>query len=336
MTEIREYLRYPLRLAPLFQPYLWGGRRLAEQLGKPLPADGVWAESWEIVDHGTRCSVVAEGPLAGWSLHDCLEADRLGVLGRHHQHPHFPLLLKYLDCHQTLSVQVHPDDAYAAAMSPPDLGKTEAWYIVSAEPESVIYAGLRPGVDRVQLEAALEQGDLVPCLNRLSVAPGECIFIPAGTVHALGGGLLVAEIQQASDTTFRLYDWDRVGTDGQPRPLHVEQALQVIDFGAAPIEPTAPQPSDVEGAQQLVGCSKFRLDLIDQPGEYLLPMADESWIVTVPQGQVCITTGDQQTWLGVGQSCLLCAACQGAQLRVTQGSRLLLARGGTVSSDGPE
>lgn len=330
MTEIREYLRQPLRMAPVFQPYLWGGRRLAEQLGKPLPADGVWAESWEIVDHGTQCSVVAEGPLSGWSLHDCLDSDRLGVLGRHRQHPHFPLLLKYLDCHQTLSVQVHPDDAYAAAMSRPDLGKTEAWYIVSAEPDSVIYAGLKRGVDRTELAAAIERGNLVQCLHRLSVSPGDCIFIPAGTVHALGGGLLVAEIQQASDTTFRLYDWDRIGADGLPRPLHIEQALQVIDFGAVPIEPSSPGRSDVDGAQRLVECSKFSLDLIDQPGEYRLPTVDEFWIVTVPQGQACIIADDQPTWLGVGQSCLLPAACQGAQLRVTQGSRLLLARGGEV------
>ncbi len=145
------------------------------------------------------------------------------LLGRHHPQSRFPLLVKFLDAALPLSVQVHPNDEQAARLNPPDLGKTEAWYILSADPGSTIYAGLRPGVDRQQLADAIGQGTCEKLLHHFQPKAGDCLFIPAGTVHALGAGLLVAEVQQSSDTTFRLYDWNRVGPDGKPRPLHVEQ-----------------------------------------------------------------------------------------------------------------
>ena len=177
---------YPLRFQPIFRRYLWGGRRLESSLGKQLGPGHDWAESWEICDHAADQSRVQFGPLAGTSL---------GELGRHHPQPRFPLLLKFLDAAQRLSVQVHPDDARAARLSPPDLGKTEAWVILEAEPGSLIYAGLRPGVDRRALAAAIGQGRCQDCLNVFPPSVGDCIFLPAGTVHALGAGLLVAEIQ---------------------------------------------------------------------------------------------------------------------------------------------
>jgi mannose-6-phosphate isomerase len=168
--------------------------------------------------------------------------------------------MKFLDAAQSLSVQVHPNDSQAALQTPPDLGKTEAWVVLAAEPGSAIYAGLTPGVDRPQLADAIRQGTCDRLLHRLEPKPGDCIFLPAGTVHALGQGLLVAEIQQSSDSTFRLYDWNRLGTDGRPRPLHVEQALAVVDFQRGPVEPQRPLPTERSWVSRLVSCDKFVLD----------------------------------------------------------------------------
>src|SRR5262249_22949406 len=149
-----------------------------------------------------------------------------------------------LDAAHMLSVQVHPNDEQAALQTPPDLGKTEAWIILAAEPGSKVYVGLRPGVDPQQLAEAIAAGTCEELLYGFEPCAGDCLFIPAGTVHALGAGLLVAEIQQSSDTTFRLFDWNRVGPDGKPRTLHVEQALAVVDFDRGPIAPQQPQPTD--------------------------------------------------------------------------------------------
>lgn len=253
---------YPLRFQPVFRSYIWGGRRLGTVLDKPIGDGPRYAESWEVVDHGEDQSVVAEGKLAGWTLNQLIQrfgADLIGT-DRHDQgNESFPLLLKYLDCNRVLSVQVHPDDAYGRQMDPPDLGKTEAWYVIDAEPGSVIYAGLADGVNRETFGTAIRTGRVADVLNQVVAEPGQCIFIPAGTVHALGAGILVAEIQQSSDTTFRVYDWDRVGDDGKPRPLHIDQALEVTNYQAGPIKPQKPLPIE-GGGERLVQCDKFVMD----------------------------------------------------------------------------
>jgi mannose-6-phosphate isomerase len=251
---------YPLRFAPLFKRYLWGGRRLAALLGKPLGPETDYAESWEVADHAQGQSVVASGPLAGATLHELVAARGPELLGRHAPQPRFPLIFKFLDCNRDLSVQVHPDDAAAALLTPPDLGKTEAWVILAAEPGSRVYAGLKRGVDRPHLEQRLAAGRTAECLASFEPVPGQCIFIPAGTVHALGAGLVVAEIQQASDTTYRLFDWNRVGPDGQPRKLHIAEALPVIDYAAQEVQPQTPQRGPAEHIERLVACDKFVLD----------------------------------------------------------------------------
>jgi mannose-6-phosphate isomerase len=256
---------YPFKFRPILKRYLWGGRRLGEVLGKPLGEGHDYAESWEIADHASGQSIVTNGPLAGRSLGE-LVADRGGeLLGRHaagssNEQPRFPLLFKFLDCHRDLSVQVHPDDAAAAQLDPPDLGKTEAWVILDAQPGSRVYAGLKFGFDRAALAREVARGRTELCLNSFEPRVGDCIFIPAGTVHALGAGLLVAEIQQASDTTYRLFDWNRVAPDGQPRPLHVEQALDAIDYSAHIVQPSQSHATDRPHAQRLVACDKFVLD----------------------------------------------------------------------------
>jgi mannose-6-phosphate isomerase len=182
------------------------------------------------------------------------------LLGEHQSLKQFPLLLKFLDAKQSLSVQVHPDDAYASALTPPQLGKTECWVIIEAEPDSKIYAGLKPGVDRLALEAAIAKGRCEECLSETSPKPGDCYFLPAGTVHALGKGLLVAEIQQSSGITYRLFDWNRVGADGRPRPLHIQQALDVIDFNRGPVLPQRAQPASGNHRARLVECSYFGVE----------------------------------------------------------------------------
>jgi mannose-6-phosphate isomerase len=256
-----------LRFEPLFRRYLWGGRRLATMLGKQLGEGDDYAESWEIVDHRDDQSVVVAGPLAGRTLNELVGEHRDELFGKPARAgsisarsvDRFPLLLKFLDCNQTLSVQVHPNDEQAAKLDPPDLGKTEAWVVLHAEPGSQIFAGLKPGVTRESLAAAIKAGRVADCLHAFEAKAGDCVFIPAGTVHALGAGLVIAEIQQASDTTFRLFDWNRVDASGKPRTLHVEQSLAVIDYAAGPVAPQTPR--DVEpGVERLVECDKFVLD----------------------------------------------------------------------------
>jgi len=250
---------YPLRFEPILRRYIWGGRRLAE-LGKRLGPESDYAESWEVVDRGADQSLVQSGPLAGISLGQLVQSHGRELLGRHHPRPRFPLLFKFLDARRQLSLQVHPADHQAALLSPPDLGKTEAWVILQAEPGSFIYAGLQPGVDRPRLASRLGDEGCEKCFHRYKPRPGDCIFLPAGVVHALGPGLLVAEVQQSSDTTYRLFDWNRPGSDGQPRPLHIDEALKVIDFDYGPVAPQLPLPSEDAAAERLVACDKFVLD----------------------------------------------------------------------------
>jgi mannose-6-phosphate isomerase len=238
---------------------LWGGRRL-ETLGKPLGDGNDYAESWEIVDRGADRSVVAFGPLAGRTLGELVAQHPQELLGRHAGVTQFPLLIKFLDAHQRLSLQVHPDDRRAAMLDPPDLGKTEAWIILAAGPGSYLYAGLRRGVDRELLAREVARHTCELCAHRIEPRAGDCFFLPAGVLHALGPGLLVAEVQQASDTTYRLFDWNRRGPDGQPRTLHVEQALEAIDYQHGPVLAQLPEATDRPHVERLIACDKFHVD----------------------------------------------------------------------------
>ncbi|MEX2112955.1 MAG: type I phosphomannose isomerase catalytic subunit [Pirellulales bacterium] len=250
---------YPLRFQPILRRYLWGGRRL-ETLGKTLDEGNDYAESWEVVDRGADQSQVAFGPLAGRTLHELMIEHRAALLGRDAHGDRFPLLVKFLDAQKRLSLQVHPDDARAARLDPPDLGKTEAWVILAAEPGSYLYAGLRRAVDRELLKREVARQTCELCVTRIEPRVGDCYFLPAGVLHALGPGLLVAEVQQASDTTYRLFDWGRIGPDGLPRPLHVEAALEAIDYAYGPVSAQRPKPTDRSHVEQLVACDKFVLD----------------------------------------------------------------------------
>ncbi|MCH8046861.1 MAG: class I mannose-6-phosphate isomerase [Planctomycetes bacterium] len=306
---------YPLRFKPVLRRYIWGGRRLDSLLGKTLGEGDDYAESWEVVDRGDDQSIVTSGPLAGHSLADLMAEHGGTLLGRHHPLPRFPLLLKFLDCNRTLSVQVHPNDEQAARLDPPDLGKMEAWVVLAAEPRSVIYAGLKPGVDQAALREALARGTCESCLHKIEPMVGDCVFIPPGVVHALGAGLVVAELQQSSDVTFRLFDWNRLDPAGNPRPLHIEQALTVIDYDHGPAQVQSPQPTDQPHVERLIACDKFVWDrwTINRP--QIIGGDDRCHVLAVIEGEVTIDGDPSRQPIKKGQVVLLPAEMGPTELR---------------------
>lgn len=256
----------PLVFHPILKRIRWGGRRLGEALGKPLGDGDDYAESWEVADHGSDQSVVACGPFAGWTLSRLVRERGRELLGRRAPDgsgaAQFPLLVKLLDAQDRLSVQVHPGDELAKRCDPAENGKTEAWLILDAAPGSLIYAGLKPGTTAQLLREHLAAGTVAECLHSFPARAGDCVFIPAGTVHAIGEGILMAEVQQQSDLTFRLFDWGRLDRDGRPRPLHVEESLSAIDFSRGPAGPVRPEVLAEElgcRSERLVSCSYFEL-----------------------------------------------------------------------------
>jgi mannose-6-phosphate isomerase len=271
----------PLVFEPYFRPQPWGGRRLATVLGKPLPAEGRFGESWELSTHPHHESRVAEGPLAGASLADLCRDRAAEIFGdaRPAVPGQFPLLVKFLDCDELLSVQVHPNDAQARELLGEPCGKSEAWVVLAAEPTARIYAGFRPGVTRPQVERAAADGTIGSLLHSFTPRVGDCVYLPAGTVHAVGGGVLLAEVQQTSDATFRLYDWGRQGLDGRPRELHVEQALRCIDWAAGPVGLAVQALSRAE-VELLVRTEHFQIKrrTLREPYE-LRPAQASIWIV---------------------------------------------------------
>jgi mannose-6-phosphate isomerase len=313
----------PLRFNPILREYLWGGRRLGTELGKPIGDSDRAAESWEVVDHGDDQSTVIDGPLAGKKLHELVMQNGAALFGRHHPRPQFPLLLKFLDCQQTLSVQVHPNDEQAARLDPPDMGKTEAWVVLAAEPGSKVYAGLKPGVDRRTLEREVTRGSCDVCLHAFEPRVGDCIFIEAGTVHALGAGLLIAEIQQASDTTYRLFDWNRVDRDGRPRELHIEQALDTIDFSRGPVSAARPTSTERPGVERLVACDKFVLERRSIDAVRRVPQDDRFHILAVVEGGVSLRAKGDNTHLKRGNSILIPASAREVEI-APRGKAVLL------------
>ncbi len=242
---------YPLTFKPIFKERIWGGRKLQDLFNKDLPTNLPIGESWELTDLPQDKSVIADGPLAGQTLNQVIVADTKGITGSADFPRSFPLMIKLLDAQDVLSVQVHPDQETCFRMGQGD-PKTECWYIMAAEPGAHIYKGLKAGVTRDTFSAAITRGTVADLLKKIPVTPGECHFLPAGTAHAIGPGLLIAEIQLPSDTTYRVFDWNRVDASGQGRDLHIEQALESIHFNAAEY------PATTVG--RLVDCEHFTVD----------------------------------------------------------------------------
>ena len=314
--------RHPLRLRPLLKRTLWGGRKLGERLGKPIGDGSDYAESWEVVDHGEDQSVVDGGPFDGMTLAAMLDQFGDALLGPGLARRSFPLLLKYLDCNRVLSVQVHPNDAQGSRLDPPDLGKTEAWYVVEAEENATIFAGLREGIDREAFRAAIDSGQCAQVLHQFKPQAGDVVFIPAGTVHALGAGLVIAEIQQSSDTTFRLFDWNRVDADGNARPLHLDQGLAVTDYETGPIHPIRADAEHL-GRQTVIACDKFTLDMVCR-GTAEFGGRPHFEILTVPRGTATLTVGDEETTLETGETRLLPAQMDSGSVEVGEDSVVML------------
>jgi mannose-6-phosphate isomerase len=288
---------YPLTFEPILFEKIWGGRRL-ERLGKKLPPDKSIGESWELADLAATAasgaggaaarSVITSGLLAGKTLHDAFlmwQRDLMGG-GASADHAAFPLLIKFLDANENLSVQVHPSPAYAAAHDDAHL-KTECWYILDAAPNGVIYKGIKPGVTRDSFAKHIKDGSVVNDLVAVPAIVGECHNLPSGTCHALGAGVLVAEVQTPSDTTFRVFDWGRTG-----RELHIEEALECIDFAPAP--PAAKLPKGKLSAQ-LVGTDFFRVYESFLPAGGVIPLgesADGPRVLIILSGSVNIRAAE--------------------------------------------
>jgi mannose-6-phosphate isomerase len=224
---------YPLKMEPCLVEKIWGGSRLKNLFpAKGISTDALLGESWELAVRADHDSVITNGEYKGTKLSALIARygdELVGLKGLDPETGRFPLLLKFLDASKVLSVQVHPDDEYALEHEN-DLGKTEAWYIISAEPGASLIKGVKPGTDAETFRTLLQENRLEECLNSFEVAPGDLVFLPPHTLHAIGEGLVLFEIQQNSDVTYRAYDWGRTDSDGIPRELHVDKVFEVADF----------------------------------------------------------------------------------------------------------
>jgi mannose-6-phosphate isomerase len=279
---------YPLKFKPRYVQKMWGGTKLATILHKSPPPGSI-GESWEIYDFPPGVvdgsadwisSEVAGGPLAGKTLHELITTSRrelLGDIAPLPPHGQFPLLIKFLDAREDLSVQVHPDEAYAKANPGAHL-KNEAWYIVQADAGSRILKGLKPGVTRNQFAQAVEKNSMESAIESITVKPGDCFYLPSGTVHALGAGILAAEVQTPSDTTYRVHDFNRVDpSTGKLRTLHVQKAMNCIDFSQSP-------PAKSSGPE-LAKCEQFSIRKVEAQKGKTLPIAgDEPIILMIISG----------------------------------------------------
>ncbi len=317
---------HPLRFEPIIKRLIWGGHRLGSVLRKPIGEGSQYAESWELSDHRADISVVADGPLAGMTLRDLVRYRTEELLGPALAHlRQFPLLVKYIDAEQVLSVQVHPDDERGRRLAD-DNGKTETWVVIAAEPGSVIYAGLKRGVTRESFAAAIEAGEVEPLLHKIPARAGDCILIPAGVVHAIGAGVMLAEIQQMSDATFRVFDWNRIGTDGKPRQLHVAQALESTDFEIGPVDPIATCPEPIEGGtrERLSHTDYFSLERLRLSGPALIGRDDRFTILMALGGDVVVRTEDESCTLQLGETMLLPASVGPCRVEPLDGSATLM------------
>jgi len=308
---------YPFTFQPIFKQRVWGGRELERLYHKPLPPGVPIGESWEITDRPGDVSVIANGPLAGKDLRWLMEHHAGELLGGAKPHRgFFPLLIKILDAQDKLSLQVHPPPALAAELGGEP--KTEMWYIAEAAPGAELYVGLKRGVTRAEFEGKLKTGAVAECFHRVPVKAGDAMFLPSGRVHAIGAGLVIFEIQQNSDTTYRVFDWNRLGLDGKPRELHVPQSLASIDF--TDFEPSLlPQGYVQQGAQKgrpLVRDPLFTVDAHQADAGANLPLrAGKLQILALLAGRVQIGGGGTTVALVPGQFCLVPASVAPASLR---------------------
>lgn len=272
----------PLTFSPIYMERVWGGRELERVYGRTLPTPAVpFGESWEIVDREKEQSVVDSGPFSGTSLHDLWQNHREEIFGSGFaNHPRFPILIKVLDARDDLSIQVHPPVHLAAGLGGEP--KTEMWFIADCTPGARLYVGLKNGVSRADFERSITDGSVAECVHAVSPQPGDSIFIASGRLHAIGAGFLIHEIQQNSDTTYRVFDWNRLGLDGKARELHVSESLASIDFDD--FEPEMDKPL----GDQLAACDYFKTDRkqLAAGAEITNPCSDQFSILSVVDGKL--------------------------------------------------
>jgi mannose-6-phosphate isomerase len=313
-TESGSGLKEPLRFERILLEKLWGGRRLGKY-GVELPAEASVGESWELADRSECASQVACGTYKGRSLRGLMLSEERAILGdsKPSRHGYFPLLVKYLDASESLSVQVHPDHKEAERLSVTDGGKSECWYILEAEPGALIYLGLRPEVDATTFAKNVRGDDVADMLQSYPVERGQFVFVPAGTVHAVGAGITLVEIQENSDITLRIHDWGRTDENGESRELHIDDALLATDYDAVlkgPAQPTFTDCGDSDRKASLGQCDTFSVELLDITGEYELDPKNHAQVYVVTRGHgELILPGDAGRWeLGSGDTWLIPAS----------------------------
>lgn len=296
----------PLRFRPLFKPALWGGTALRPMFGEAFSEQAI-GEAWVLSDLDDDPSLVADGPLAGVSLRRLMRDDAIRVLGLDHTADgRFPLLLKFIEARQPLSVQVHPTDEIARRLEGRGaVGKTEAWVVLAADPGARVYAGLEPGATPDALRRAIDRGTVETLVHTYEPVPGDCFFLPAGTVHAIGGGLTLFEVQQASDRTYRLYDWDRVDPrTGRPRDLHVENGLASVDWRNGACDPVR-RPAAPAGRTTLVECPYFTLARWEADRPIRVGEADRCRVIVGEAGRGVLRLAGADYRIGPGSVWLL-------------------------------
>ncbi len=291
---------YPLRFEPIFQYRLWGGRKLEKLSRTHLPGDEPIGEAWILSDRDDYASVVANGDLAGVALTQLLANHPKEMLGAQEgKFTRFPLLLKFLDAAEMLSVQVHPSDAHKDLLPAGERGKTEAWLVLEADAESSIYAGLNPGATPESMREKSSNGTVEDDLASFHPVVGDGVFIPAGTVHALGGGVVVFEVQQNSDVTYRLYDWNRVDSKtGKSRDLHIEQAIACTNFQQGPVGPITPGliSDNPVRREELFRCEFFITERIQGSVPFLVGTPNEMRVIVCAEG--CGKLGTEEVKAG--------------------------------------
>jgi mannose-6-phosphate isomerase len=323
---------YPFTFQPIFKERVWGGRKMESLYGKPLPGGRPIGESWEISDRPADANLIANGPLAGKDLRWLMENQGKELLGEAEAaNGRFPLLIKILDAQDTLSLQVHPPTHRALELGGEP--KTEMWYIADASAESELFVGLKRGTTRKDFESKLRDGSVAECFHRVPVRPGDAMFLPSGRVHAIGAGLVIFEIQQNSDTTYRVFDWNRKGLDGKARELHVQQALASIDFEDFEPELASHQAQSLGSGfvRPLAKDALFSVDLVTAKDTESMPLGLNSAfrIIGVVQGRVAVVSADGETVeLTAGRFCLIPARVR-TELWLEKGSKALMIRPGT-------
>ena len=300
------------KLIPEFKDYLWGGNRLRSEYGKQTPFD-ITAESWELSCHKNGLSRILGGEYDGMTLSDAISSakekgeDWLGIACTRFEQ--FPVLIKLIDACDSLSIQVHPDDAYAKENENGSYGKTEVWYVVDCEPGAELIYGFSQDVSKEELKAAIENNELSPYLNRVKVKPGDVFFVRAGLLHAIGKGILICEIQQNSDTTYRVYDWGRVGADGKPRELHVEKAVEVLERRKETVTDFS-APKILENGNiseyEIAACEYFKVKKRVQSKDSEIQTTGESFVaLTVLNGEGRISSADGEINFTKGETIFL-------------------------------